>query len=135
MDTRGQSHSPLPHDIETELCIGMILLGSEPEPFHGFGIVFRNAIAPGVHVTQAVLGIDIPLLGGASIPFHGFGLVFHRTRAGFLHDPEAVLGLTPIMSSSNQRPANKGFRSVLRCAITPYRQSSCLSAPQPPRMK
>ena len=27
------------------------------------------------------------------------------------------------MSSSNQRPANRGFRSVLRCAITHYRQS------------
>ena len=27
------------------------------------------------------------------------------------------------MSSSNQRPANRGFRSVLRCAITYYRQS------------
>ena len=27
------------------------------------------------------------------------------------------------MSSSNQRPANRGFRSVLRCAISHYRQS------------
>ena len=36
------------------------------------------------------------------------------------------------MSSSNQRPANRGFRSVLRCAISHYRQSSCLSAPEPP---
>ena len=35
------------------------------------------------------------------------------------------------MSSSNQRPANRGFRSVLRCAISHYRQSSCLSAPEP----
>ena len=26
------------------------------------------------------------------------------------------------MSSSNQRPANRGFRSVLRCAISHYRQ-------------
>ena len=31
------------------------------------------------------------------------------------------------MSSSNQRPANRGFRSVLRCAISHYRQfPSCL---------
>ena len=37
------------------------------------------------------------------------------------------------MSSSNQRPANRGFRSVLRCAITYYRQFSCLSAPEPSR--
>ena len=36
------------------------------------------------------------------------------------------------MSSSNQRPANRGFRSVFRCAISHYRQSSCLSAPEPP---
>ena len=27
-----------------------------------------------------------------------------------------------MMSSSNQRPANRGFRSVLRCAISHYRQ-------------
>ena len=33
------------------------------------------------------------------------------------------------MSSSNQRPANRGFRSVLRCAISHYRQSPSLSAP------
>ena len=35
------------------------------------------------------------------------------------------------MSSSNQRPANRGFRAVLRCAISHYRQSSCLSVPEP----
>ena len=37
------------------------------------------------------------------------------------------------MSSSNQRPANRGFRSVLRCAISHYRQSPWLSAPEPRR--
>ena len=37
------------------------------------------------------------------------------------------------MSSSNQRPANRGFRSVLRCAITHYRQAPWLSAPEPRR--
>ena len=36
------------------------------------------------------------------------------------------------MSSSNQRPANRGFRSVLRCAISHYRQVPSLSAPEPP---
>ena len=35
------------------------------------------------------------------------------------------------MSSSNQRPANRGFGSVLRCAISHYRQSPSLSAPEP----
>ena len=35
------------------------------------------------------------------------------------------------MSSSNQRPANMGFRSVLRCAITHYHQFPSLSAPEP----
>ncbi len=35
------------------------------------------------------------------------------------------------MSSSNQRPANRGFRSVLRCALSHYRQSPSLSAPEP----
>ena len=35
------------------------------------------------------------------------------------------------MSSSNQRPANRGFRSVLRCAITYYRQVLSLFAPEP----
>ena len=35
------------------------------------------------------------------------------------------------MPSSNQRPANRGFRSVLRCAISHYRQSPSLSAPEP----
>ena len=39
------------------------------------------------------------------------------------------------MSSSNQRPANRGFRSVLRCAISHYRQSPSLSAPEPLRRK
>ena len=35
------------------------------------------------------------------------------------------------MSSSNQRPANRGFRSVLRCAISHYPQVPSLSAPEP----
>ena len=35
------------------------------------------------------------------------------------------------MSSSNQRPANRGFRSVLRCVISHYRQVPSLSAPEP----
>ena len=35
------------------------------------------------------------------------------------------------MSSLNQRPANRGFRSVLRCAITHYRRSPSLSTPEP----
>ena len=35
------------------------------------------------------------------------------------------------MSSSNQRPENRGFRSVLRCAIIHYCQVSSLSAPEP----
>ena len=35
------------------------------------------------------------------------------------------------MSSSNQRPANRGFRSVFRCAIFYYRQFPWLSAPEP----
>ena len=38
------------------------------------------------------------------------------------------------MSSSNQRPANRGFRSVLRCAISHYRQVPSLSAPEPRRL-
>ena len=37
------------------------------------------------------------------------------------------------MSSSNQRPANRGFRSVLRCALSHYRQFPWLSAPEPSR--
>ena len=94
LETVDDLPSPLPHDIETELGIGVTLLGSEPEPLHGFGIVFRHAIASGVDVPEVVLGIDIPLLGSASIPFHGFGLVFRHTRAGFVHDTEAVLGLS-----------------------------------------
>ena len=35
------------------------------------------------------------------------------------------------MSSSNQRPANRGFRSVLRCTISQYRPVPSLSAPEP----
>ena len=35
------------------------------------------------------------------------------------------------MSSSNQRPANKGFRSLLRCAISHYRPVPSRSAPEP----
>ena len=35
------------------------------------------------------------------------------------------------MSSSNQRPANRGFRSGFRCAISHYRQFHWLSAPEP----
>ena len=35
------------------------------------------------------------------------------------------------MSSSNQRPANQGFRSVLRCAITHCHDFRSLSAPEP----
>ena len=39
------------------------------------------------------------------------------------------------MSSSNQRRANRGFRSVFRCAISQYRQSRWLSAPENPKSK
>ena len=35
------------------------------------------------------------------------------------------------MSSSNQGLANRGFRSLLRCAISHYRQVPSLSAPEP----
>ena len=35
------------------------------------------------------------------------------------------------MSPSNQRPANRGFRSVLRCAISHYHHVPSLSAPEP----
>ena len=35
------------------------------------------------------------------------------------------------MSSSDQRPENRGFRSVFRCAISHYRQLPGLSAPEP----
>ena len=35
------------------------------------------------------------------------------------------------MSSSNQRSANRGCRSVLRCALSHYRQFPWLSAPEP----
>ena len=35
------------------------------------------------------------------------------------------------MSFSSQRPANRGFRSLLRCAITHYRQFPWLFAPEP----
>ena len=34
------------------------------------------------------------------------------------------------MSSSNQRSANRGCRSVLRCALSHYRQFPWLSAPE-----
>ena len=37
------------------------------------------------------------------------------------------------MSSSNQRPGNRGFRSVLQCAISQYRQVPSRSAPEPKR--
>ena len=36
-----------------------------------------------------------------------------------------------MMSSSNQRPANRGFRSVFRCALSHYRPVPYLSAPEP----
>ena len=35
------------------------------------------------------------------------------------------------MSSSNQRPANSGFRAVLRCDMTHYHDFRSLSAPEP----
>ena len=37
------------------------------------------------------------------------------------------------MSSSNQRPANRGFPFSFAMRHIHYRQSSCLSAPEPPR--
>ena len=36
-----------------------------------------------------------------------------------------------MMSPSNQRPANRGFRSVLRCAISHYHHVPSLSAREP----
>ena len=39
------------------------------------------------------------------------------------------------MSSSNQRPANRGFRPVLRCAISHYRQSPLTVCTRTPPVK
>ena len=43
------------HAPEVELCPGETLIGSEPKPFHGFGIVLRDAFAIGVPEPEAEL--------------------------------------------------------------------------------
>ena len=72
------------YDIEAELGLGVSLLGSEAEPLHGFGLVFRHSIASGVHVTEVELGLGVSLLGSkpntTSRPLESLGAHHRRFR-------------------------------------------------------
>ena len=82
--------------------IGDTLIGSEPEPLDGLGIVFQYAPSVGVHEAKVDLGNSVPLVGSEPIPLHGFGSVLRYALAGLVHETEVglgggipLLGLTP----------------------------------------
>ena len=56
-------------------ALGDALLGSQSKPFHGFGIVFENALAKGVHDTEGVLRFGDSLLGVNEEPSYRCGIV------------------------------------------------------------
>ena len=68
--------------------IGVTLLGGEPMPLHSLSIVFRHALAVGVHGTEEVLGIGVTLFGGEPKPLHSLGIVFRHTLASGVPEAE-----------------------------------------------
>ena len=77
-----ENTSPLDvHDPEVGLRTGVTLLGGQPEPAPGFGIVLEDALTIGVHEPETELCGGVTLLGGEAVPFHGFGFVFEDTPA------------------------------------------------------
>ena len=51
----------------------MPLIGSQPEPAHRLGVIFRHTPAVGVHHTEEELGVGVPLIG-QRFPFFQCGL-------------------------------------------------------------
>ena len=86
------------------LRLGEPLLGGQPEPAHGFGLVLGDAPqkALAIRETEDNLRLGVFLLGGQTSPAHGFGLVLGDTLAfevpateGDLRLGVALLGLAP----------------------------------------
>ena len=95
------------HDPEAN-C-GSALFGGQPEPFHGFGIVLRDALAVGVHEPEVVrlrrrpapsIGVCPLNFGGGSepVPFRSFGIVLgvHPRRMSYMNPRlNCALGVGP----------------------------------------
>ena len=78
-------------------CLGVLrqgftLVGSQPVPPHGFGIVLRHAPAGVVHDPEVELRQGFTLVGSQPVPAHGFGIVlWHARTTVAVRDPEGVL--------------------------------------------
>ena len=68
---------------------GVSLLGSEPEPAHGFSVILRHTAALGVHSPEVVLRTGVSLLGSEPEPAHGFSVILRHTAALGVHSPES----------------------------------------------
>jgi hypothetical protein len=104
------------HDAEVVLGSGVSLLGGEPIPLDGFGIVLRDAFAFVVHEAEVVLGSGVSLLGGEPIPLDGFGIVLRDAFAFVVPEAKVVLGLGESLLGGEPIPLDD-FDMVLRDAF------------------
>ena len=67
------------------------LLGSQPVPAYGFGIVLEDALAVGAHDPEVELRTGETLFGGQPKPARRFGIVLRHALAIGVHVPEVEL--------------------------------------------
>jgi len=106
---------------QTELALGIALIGRHPVPADGLSIVLRdNLDVPervAVHRAKNSLCSSIPLIGRHPIPAHGLGVVLRDTSAVLVHTAQLELGLRIALIGRHPIPAC-GFSIVFRNALT-----------------
>ena len=67
------------------LGIGVVLGGGQAKPFHGFGIVLRQALAVEVHEAQAELRPGLALGGCQSVPLQSLRVALWHALSKRIH--------------------------------------------------
>ena len=88
------------------------LLGGAAKPFHGLGMVLRQAVTIGVHEKEFVG----PTFASLAKPLHGFGIILWHTLAVGVFESEVVLGTGVALISGFAVPPCR-FSVVLRYAV------------------
>ena len=102
---------------ETVLTAGVALLGGEAIPLQGFEVIFRHALAPGIHSPEIVLSTSMALPGSEAIPLDGFGVALPHVVAArivaalVIHCPKIVLSTSVALFSGQPKPLG-GFDAV-----------------------
>ena len=99
-------------DPKVVLRIGKPLVGSQPIPFHGFGIVLGDALADAVHEPEVELRRGVVLFGGEAKPAHGLGIVRGNAKAPAVPVAQFDLRLGVALFGGEAKPAH-GFGIVL----------------------